>query len=97
MTDDLDKPYFTKNNLNERFASIENDFVMFSGYMMAIDVILPRFLKIVEAAENFDDLKKQVLDYTNEHIAFRDHIEYLRHDDDALWEDVQTLPPELRP
>jgi len=97
MSDDLEKPYFTMKNLHVRFSELGSDPAMFSGYMQAIDTIMPGFLKIIEKAQNFDDLKKNVLDYTKEQIEFRNTIDYLRHDNDVEVEQLNSLPPALRP
>jgi hypothetical protein len=75
MSDDLDKPYFTKNNfaarLKERFDS---DPSLLLGYLSAIDQIMPDLKRKIEAAQNFDDLKKELLETVNGHIETRRYI-----------------------
>jgi hypothetical protein len=96
MPDDLDKPYFTMNNLPVRFDSIDKNATMFLGYMDAISMIVPGFKRLATAAENFDDFKKKVIDYANEHLEFRNRIYYLMHEADEAERD-RFLPEELKP
>lgn len=54
------------------------DYVMFSGYVSAIDRIVPVLKKIAESAENFEQLKAELLTFAKQQEDFSKDV-------DARW------------
>jgi hypothetical protein len=80
MPDDLDKKYLSINNFKIRFDDgLGNDPSMLLGYLYAIDTIMPDLKQTIETVENFDDLKKEILNKITSHLEFRTSI-------DAIWD-----------
>lgn len=75
MSDDSNKGYLTKNNFHKLFAQTDNDEVMLAGYLWAIATVMPEFKRIAETAEDFTELRKQILDFTNQHLELNNDIE----------------------
>jgi hypothetical protein len=62
---------------------------MLLGYFLAINTIVTDIKRKIEAGQNFDDLKKELLDTVDGHIQTRNHIS-------NVWEnepDKYGLPP----
>ncbi|SJZ44210.1 hypothetical protein SAMN04488128_101234 [Chitinophaga eiseniae] len=86
-------------NLPVRFGELCSDPIMFSGYMHALDVIMPGFIEIADAIQNADDVTKKALSaLINEHMEFRYSIDNLRQNQDIEIDEIERLlPPALRP
>jgi len=80
MSKNEEARYLTKDNFKLRFSDgLGSDPSMLLGYLYAIDTIMPGFKKILETSQNFDELKKEILNFVNQHVELRDDV-------DETWE-----------
>lgn len=93
MSDNLRTTY-TAEDWHERFGELNYDSTMLLGYMECASLSAAALIRILEVAKDFDDLKKQVLEFAKEQQALVRDIDKKWQGDDP---EKYDLPRMYRP
>lgn len=66
---------FSSKDWTDRLEEIETDGSMLCGYMLCVDRIVPVIDKMLEKAESFEELKKELTKFSEQQKAFRRSVE----------------------
>lgn len=82
---------FTSKDWTDRLKEFEHDTGMLCGYIDCVGRIVPVIDKILEKAENFDELKKELTKFSEQQKAFRRSVEE-KWDQNPFSEEDYGLP-----